>query len=55
MLLKLEPGTIYNCRYAFQIVAALASGCEAFLTNDVMFRRVTELRVLVLDHFNTNV
>ena len=40
---------------AFQIVAALASGCEAFLTNDVMFRRVTELRVLVLDDFNPNV
>ncbi len=39
---------------AFQIVTALASGCEAFLTNDVIFRRVTELRVLMLNDFNTN-
>jgi predicted nucleic acid-binding protein len=37
---------------AFQIVVALAAGCEAFLTNDVTFRRVTELQVLVLDDFN---
>ena len=34
---------------AFQIAVALAAGCEAFLTNDVTFRRVTELRILVLD------
>jgi len=38
---------------AFQVAIALAAGCEAFLTNDAMFRRVTELRVLVLDDFNT--
>lgn len=38
---------------AFQITVALAAGCEAFLTNDVTFKRVTELRVLVLDDFNT--
>jgi predicted nucleic acid-binding protein len=37
---------------AFQITVALAAGCEAFLTNDVTFKRVTELRVLVLDDFN---
>ena len=37
---------------AFQIAVALAAGCEAFLTNDVTFRRVTELQVLVLDDFN---
>jgi predicted nucleic acid-binding protein len=36
---------------AFQITVALAAGCEAFLTNDVTFKRVTELRVLILDDF----
>lgn len=38
---------------AFQIAVALAAGCEALLTNDASFRRVTELRVLVLDDFDT--
>ncbi|MGI8504260.1 MAG: type II toxin-antitoxin system VapC family toxin [Hassallia sp.] len=38
---------------AFQITVALAAGCEAFLTNDVTFKRVTQLRVLVLDDFKT--
>ncbi len=38
---------------AFQIAVALAAGCEALLTNDATFRRVTELRVLVLDDFDT--
>ncbi len=33
---------------ALQIAVALSSGCEAFLTNDVALKRVTELRVLVL-------
>ena len=33
---------------AFQISAALAFGCSAFLTNDVALKRVTELRVLVI-------
>lgn len=37
---------------AFQVAVALAVGCEAFLTNDVIFRRVTELQVLVLNDFN---
>jgi len=31
------------------IAGALSAGCEAFLTNDADLRRVTELRVLVLD------
>jgi hypothetical protein len=31
------------------IAAALSAGWEAFLTNDADLRRVTELRVLVLD------
>lgn len=34
---------------AFQIAVALTANCEAILTNDVTLRRVTELRVLVLD------
>ena len=34
---------------ALQIAAALAAGCQAFLTNDSALKRTTELRVLVLD------
>ncbi len=34
---------------AFQVAVALAAGCDAFLTNDVILKRVTELTVLVLD------
>ncbi|MGK7919064.1 MAG: type II toxin-antitoxin system VapC family toxin [Trichodesmium sp.] len=34
---------------AFQIAVALAAECEAFLTNDAGFRRVTELTILLLD------
>ncbi|AFZ04610.1 MULTISPECIES: type II toxin-antitoxin system VapC family toxin [unclassified Calothrix] len=33
---------------ALQVAAALTSGCDAFLTNDVALRRVTELRILVV-------
>jgi len=33
---------------AFQIAAALAAGCQAFLTNDGALKKVTELRILVL-------
>lgn len=33
---------------AIQIATALQAGCEAFLTNDLALRRVTELRVLAL-------
>ncbi|HEV8717730.1 MAG TPA: PIN domain-containing protein [Candidatus Binatia bacterium] len=39
---------------AFQIAAALATSCEAFLTNDVLLKRVTELRILVLDELLPN-
>lgn len=41
----------YNLRTpdALQVAAALAAGCEAFLTNDGTLNRVSELRVLVLD------
>lgn len=34
---------------ALQISAAMEAGCEAFLTNDLAMKRVTELRILVLD------
>jgi predicted nucleic acid-binding protein len=34
---------------AFQIATAIASNCDAFLTNDLGVKRVTEIRVLVLD------
>jgi predicted nucleic acid-binding protein len=34
---------------ALQIATALGAGCEAFLTNDSSLKRVTELRVLLLD------
>ncbi len=37
---------------AFQVAVALAADCDAFLTNDATFRRVAELRVLVLDDLN---
>jgi predicted nucleic acid-binding protein len=33
---------------ALQVASALGAGCEAFLTNDLALRRVTELHVLVL-------
>jgi predicted nucleic acid-binding protein len=41
----------YGLRLAdsFQIAAALAAGCDAFLTNDHDLKRLTEIRVLVLD------
>ena len=41
----------YNIRIpdAVQLGAALSAGCEAFLTNDYDLRRVTTLRILLLD------
>lgn len=33
---------------AFQVAVALDAGCQAFLTNDIMLKRVTELSMLVL-------
>jgi predicted nucleic acid-binding protein len=41
----------YNLRTpdARQLAVALRDGCQAFLTNDVRLKRVTELDVLVLD------
>jgi len=34
---------------ALQIAAALSVNCEAFITNDARLRRVTDLKILVLD------
>jgi predicted nucleic acid-binding protein len=34
---------------ALQLGCALENGCDAFLCNDTAFKRVTELRVLILD------
>ncbi|MGH9838318.1 MAG: type II toxin-antitoxin system VapC family toxin [Blastocatellia bacterium] len=34
---------------SIQIAAAIAAGCDAFLTNDAALKRVSEITVLVLD------
>lgn len=34
---------------AIHLATAIVAGCDAFLTNDHIFRRVSELRILVLD------
>jgi predicted nucleic acid-binding protein len=34
---------------ALQAAVALVAGCDAFLTNDAVLKRVTELRVITLD------
>jgi predicted nucleic acid-binding protein len=41
----------YNLRTpdALHIATAVASDCDAFLTNDLAIKRVTELRILILD------
>lgn len=41
----------YNIRTpdALQIAAALSVSCQAFVTNDAALRRVTDLKILVLD------
>lgn len=41
----------YNLRTpdALHVATAIESGCEAFLTNDLGIKRVTELRILILD------
>jgi len=41
----------YNLRTpdALHVAAAIDQSCDAFLTNDFTLRRITELRVLVLD------
>jgi predicted nucleic acid-binding protein len=41
----------YNLKLAdsFQIAAAIAAGCDAFLTNDSALKRVSGITILVLD------
>jgi len=41
---------VYNLRTpdTIQVATALAIGCDAFLTNDINLKRVTELRVIVV-------
>lgn len=34
---------------ALQLAVAIRAGCDAFLTNDVRLRRVSELRIILLD------
>ncbi len=34
---------------AIHLATAVESGCDAFLTNDFTFKRITEIRVLILD------
>ena len=40
----------YNLRTpdALQIASAIVTGCQAFITNDTVFKRVNELSILVL-------
>jgi predicted nucleic acid-binding protein len=44
----------YNLRTpdALHLVSSLHAGCHGFLTNDATLKRVTEIRVLVLDELN---
>lgn len=43
----------YNLKIpdALQVATAIRSGCEALLTNDDQFQRVSELRVLMVEDF----
>jgi len=34
---------------ALQVAAALAAGCDAFFTNDIALKRVSEIKILVID------
>ena len=46
----------YNVRLpdALQLAAAINHGCDAFLTNDILLKRVVEIRVLVLGELEPN-
>ena len=39
---------------ALQVAAAIHSGCDAFLTNDSQLKRVTEVKILVLDELEAD-
>ena len=47
----------YNLRTpdALHMATAIVAGCDAFLTNDAKFKRVTEMRVLLLDELVVDV
>ena len=38
---------------AFQLAAAIENGAETFLTNDLRLRKVTEIKVLCLDDYDS--
>jgi predicted nucleic acid-binding protein len=38
---------------AFQIATALNAGCDAFLTNDISLKRITDLEILVLEELES--
>ncbi len=46
----------YNIRLpdALQLARDIDAGCDAFLTNDTQFKRITELKVLVLDELTVS-
>jgi predicted nucleic acid-binding protein len=48
--------TDYNVRLpdALQLAAAINNGCDAFLTNDVLLKRVTGIQILVVDELEAN-
>jgi predicted nucleic acid-binding protein len=53
-----QPAAELRSRYnlslldAYQVAIAIEDSCEAFLTNDIALKRVTELRVLVIDELD---
>ena len=34
---------------ALQVAVAIAAGCQAFLTNDITLKRISEMSILVMD------
>lgn len=38
---------------ALHVATAIVSHCDAFLTNDLQLRRITEIKILVLDNLET--
>ena len=46
----------YNVRLpdALQLAAAINNGCDAFLTNDALLKRVTGIQILVMDELEAN-
>lgn len=45
----------YNLRTpdAVQVATAILEGCDAFLTNDTRLKRITEIRVIVIEELET--